>query len=103
MSAFGPKRTFASAPHMSAFWEQIVYAITLIAKCLVSVAATGCTICRHQIRRGRCFVLCRRRPIVCCLLSGRRYADAKSAVGRAAMRELSRTDLGGEKVACRIG
>ena len=69
----------------------------------VSVATTGCTIFEHQIRRGRCFVLRSRRPIVCCLLSGRRHTDAKNAVARAAMRQLQRTNLGGEEVACRPG
>jgi len=33
-----------------------------------------------------------------CLLPGSRYADAKSRVASAPMRELPRNDLGGEKI-----
>src|SRR5262245_5177496 len=90
---------------------------TRIAKNLVSVAATGCILSRdvvealrqqhkkpRQRQTGRlCHVLCRRRPNVRCLLSSRRHAEVKSAVGTTAMRELPRTNLGGERVVCRTG
>src|SRR5262245_41863625 len=101
MSASDPKRTFRESLYLQ--FLLIRYQAAKPRVGLVSVAATGCTIYRHQIRRGRCFVLRRRPPIVRCLLSGRRHADARSAVRRAAMRELLRTNLGGEKVACRTG
>jgi hypothetical protein len=59
--------------------------------------------CDREVGWGRNVQGHRRRQSVCCLLSSRRHAEAKSVVGPAALCELSRTNLGGEGVARRIG
>jgi hypothetical protein len=82
-------RFAASAERIAAHATELV----ALAPDVIDIKLTG----------GRCYVLCHRRPNVRCLLSSRRHVEAKTAGGTAAMRELPRTNLGRERVACRTG